>query len=41
MQAKYPEKTEQIYQAAMQGHPNISREIKPVYIEWLVLTKSE
>ncbi|KOC63457.1 U3 small nucleolar RNA-associated protein 6 like protein [Habropoda laboriosa] len=40
VQAKCPEKTEQIFQAALQGHPNFAQEIKPTYIEWLVLTKS-
>ncbi|KZC08369.1 PREDICTED: U3 small nucleolar RNA-associated protein 6 homolog [Dufourea novaeangliae] len=40
VQAKSPEKTEEIFQAALQGHPNIAQEIKPTYIEWLVLTKS-
>ncbi|XP_054012932.1 U3 small nucleolar RNA-associated protein 6 homolog [Hylaeus anthracinus] len=39
-QAKSPEKTEEIFQGAVQGHPNIAQEIKPTYIEWLVLTKS-
>lgn len=39
-QAKSSEKTEEIFQAAVHGHPNIAREIKPTYIEWLVLTKS-
>ncbi|XP_076230226.1 U3 small nucleolar RNA-associated protein 6 homolog isoform X2 [Nomia melanderi] len=40
MQAKNPERTEEIFQAALQGHPNVAQEIKPTYIEWLVLTKS-
>lgn len=40
VQAKFPEKTEQVFQAALQGHPSIAQEIKPTYIEWLVLTKS-
>lgn len=39
-QAKHPEKTEEIFQAALKGHPNIAQELKPTYIEWIVLTKS-
>ncbi|XP_076649775.1 U3 small nucleolar RNA-associated protein 6 homolog isoform X2 [Halictus rubicundus] len=40
MQAKTPERTEEVFQAALQGHPNVAQEIKPIYIEWLILTKS-
>ncbi|XP_017885993.1 U3 small nucleolar RNA-associated protein 6 homolog [Ceratina calcarata] len=40
VQSKCPEKNEQVFQAAMQAHPNIAQEIKPTYIEWLVLTKN-
>ena len=40
MQAKSPEKTEQVFQAALQTKPTIIQEIKVIYIEWLVLTKS-
>ncbi|XP_035731894.1 U3 small nucleolar RNA-associated protein 6 homolog [Vespa mandarinia] len=39
-QAINPDKTEEIFQAAVQEHPNISKDMKPSYIEWLVLTKS-
>lgn len=39
-QAICPEKTEEIFQAALQGHSNIAQELKPTYMEWLVLTKS-
>ncbi|XP_043248218.1 U3 small nucleolar RNA-associated protein 6 homolog [Colletes gigas] len=39
-QAKSPEKTQEIFQEVIQGYPNIAQEIKPTYIEWLVLTKS-
>lgn len=39
-QAKSPEKIEEIFQAAMQAHPDIAKDMKPSYIEWLVLTKS-
>ncbi|KAF7402853.1 hypothetical protein HZH66_005120 [Vespula vulgaris] len=39
-QATSPDKTEEIFQAAVQEHPNISKDMKPSYIEWLVLTKS-
>lgn len=40
VQAKCPEKTEQVFQTALQAHPNIAQYIKIIYIEWLVLTKS-
>ncbi|CAK9829319.1 U3 small nucleolar RNA-associated protein 6 homolog [Anthophora retusa] len=40
VQAKCPERTEQIFQAALQAHLSVAQEIKPTYIEWLVLTKS-
>ncbi|CAD1468129.1 unnamed protein product, partial [Heterotrigona itama] len=40
MQAKCPEKTEQVFQAALQTKPTIIQEIKVIYIEWLVLTKN-
>ncbi|XP_076248353.1 U3 small nucleolar RNA-associated protein 6 homolog [Calliopsis andreniformis] len=39
VQAKSPEKTEEVFQAALQGHPNVGQQIRPTYIEWLVLTK--
>ncbi|KAK2586790.1 hypothetical protein KPH14_011815 [Odynerus spinipes] len=39
-QAKNPDKTEEIFQAAMQGHPDIAKDMKPSYIEWLILTKN-
>lgn len=39
-QAICPEKTEEIFQAALQGHSSIAQELKPTYMEWLVLTKS-
>lgn len=39
-QAISPNKTEEIFKAAMQEHPNISNDMKPSYIEWLVLTRS-
>lgn len=41
VQTKSPEKTEQIFQAALQEGPTIARDMKPTYIEWLVLSKSE
>ncbi|XP_033333079.2 U3 small nucleolar RNA-associated protein 6 homolog isoform X1 [Megalopta genalis] len=40
MQAKSPERTEEVFQAALRGHPSVAQEIKPTYLEWLVLTKS-
>ncbi|KOX78354.1 U3 small nucleolar RNA-associated protein 6 like protein [Melipona quadrifasciata] len=40
MQAKCPEKTEQVFQAALQTKPTIIQEIKVIYLEWLVLTKN-
>ena len=40
VQAKSPEKTEETFEAALQAHPNVAQEIKPTYIEWLVLTKN-
>lgn len=40
VQAKCPEKAEQVFQTALQAHPNIAQYIKIIYIEWLVLTKS-
>ncbi|XP_078040892.1 U3 small nucleolar RNA-associated protein 6 homolog isoform X2 [Augochlora pura] len=40
MQAKNPERTEEVFQAALLGHANVAQEIKPTYIEWLVLTKN-
>ncbi|XP_015589192.1 U3 small nucleolar RNA-associated protein 6 homolog [Cephus cinctus] len=40
VQAKSPEKTEEVFQAAMQGEPAIARDMKPTYVEWLVLTKN-
>ncbi|CAL7936304.1 unnamed protein product [Xylocopa violacea] len=39
-QTKCSDSTEQVFQAALQGHPSIAREMKPLYIEWLVLKKS-
>lgn len=39
-QATSPDKTEEIFQVAVQEHSNISKDMKPSYIEWLVLTKS-
>lgn len=33
------EKTEKAFQAALQVHPLIARDIKPLYIEWLASTK--
>lgn len=36
-----PEKTEQVFQAALQEGPTIVRDMKPTYIEWLVLSKSK
>ncbi|XP_008559011.1 U3 small nucleolar RNA-associated protein 6 homolog [Microplitis demolitor] len=38
-QAKHPNKVEEIYFAGMKEHPEISRELKPAYIKWVVLTK--
>ncbi|KAG8041405.1 hypothetical protein G9C98_002393 [Cotesia typhae] len=38
-QAKYPNKVEEIYLAGMIEAVEISREIKPAYIKWVVLTK--
>lgn len=40
VQAKSPERNEQVFQAAMQAHPTIAQEIKSTYIEWLALTKN-
>ncbi|XP_076285803.1 U3 small nucleolar RNA-associated protein 6 homolog isoform X2 [Lasioglossum baleicum] len=40
MQTKTPERTEEVFQAALQGHPSVAQEMKPTYIEWLILTKS-
>ncbi|EFN79056.1 U3 small nucleolar RNA-associated protein 6 homolog [Harpegnathos saltator] len=40
VQTKNSEKTEEAFQAALHAHPLIARDIKPTYIEWLVLTKS-
>ncbi|KAG7211944.1 hypothetical protein KM043_011153 [Ampulex compressa] len=40
VQAKSPEKTEEVFQAALQAHPTIAQDIKPMYIEWLVLAKN-
>lgn len=40
VQTKNSEKTEEAFQAALQAHPLIAQDIKPTYIEWLVLTKS-
>ncbi|XP_015518125.1 U3 small nucleolar RNA-associated protein 6 homolog [Neodiprion lecontei] len=40
VQTKSPEETEQIFQAALQEGPTIAKDMKPTYIEWLVLTKS-
>ncbi|XP_034190619.1 U3 small nucleolar RNA-associated protein 6 homolog [Osmia lignaria lignaria] len=40
VQAKCPERTDEIFQAALQGHSNVAQELKPVYLEWLVLSKS-
>ncbi|KAI4494977.1 hypothetical protein M0804_001178 [Polistes exclamans] len=39
-QATNPSKIEEIFQAAVQEHLEISKDMKPSYIEWVVLTKS-
>lgn len=39
VQSKSPEKTEEVFKAALQSHPNIAQDIKPIYVEWLVLAK--
>ncbi|XP_032664948.1 U3 small nucleolar RNA-associated protein 6 homolog [Odontomachus brunneus] len=39
-QTTNPKKTEEVFQAALQIHPLIARDIKPYYIEWLASTKS-
>ncbi|XP_015119461.1 U3 small nucleolar RNA-associated protein 6 homolog [Diachasma alloeum] len=38
-QAKYPQKVHEIFVEAMKSDVEISKEMKPAYIEWLVLTK--
>ncbi|XP_012284127.1 U3 small nucleolar RNA-associated protein 6 homolog [Orussus abietinus] len=40
VQAKDPEKTEEVFKAALQAEPAIAKDFKPKYIEWLVLTKN-
>ncbi|XP_066601747.1 U3 small nucleolar RNA-associated protein 6 homolog isoform X2 [Prorops nasuta] len=40
VQAKNPEGVEDIFKAALQAELNIAKEIKPIYIEWLVLSKN-
>ncbi|XP_012267956.2 U3 small nucleolar RNA-associated protein 6 homolog [Athalia rosae] len=40
VQTKSPEKTEQVFQAALKEGPTIAKDIKPTYIEWLVLSKN-
>lgn len=38
-QAKHPEKVEDVFLASLKVEPSISKEMKPSYIEWIVLTK--
>ncbi|KAK0173015.1 hypothetical protein PV328_006270 [Microctonus aethiopoides] len=39
VQAKHPNKVQDVFQAAMQEQADVTREMNPAYIEWLVLTK--
>lgn len=38
-QAKSPEKMESFFEDALKSTPGISSFIKPLYLEWIVLTK--
>jgi len=38
-QIKSSEEAEESFQTALQAHPLIARDIKPMWLEWLVLTK--
>ncbi|XP_011686887.1 PREDICTED: U3 small nucleolar RNA-associated protein 6 homolog [Wasmannia auropunctata] len=38
-QIKSSEEAEESFQAALQAHPLIARDVKPMWLEWLVLTK--
>jgi len=38
-QIKSMEEAEESFQAALRSHPLIARDIKPMWLEWLVLTK--
>lgn len=38
-QARDPAKTEEIFQAGIKEPPKIADDMKPGYVEWLVLTK--
>lgn len=40
-QAKNPEKVKEVFQAALKSCPEVVKEMKPLYIEWLVLKKSK
>lgn len=39
VQAKCPENLENFFKDALKGQPDISNYFKPVYVEYLVLTK--
>ncbi|KAL0128817.1 hypothetical protein PUN28_003891 [Cardiocondyla obscurior] len=38
-QVKSTRETEKSFEAALQSHPEIAKNIKPIWLEWLVLTK--
>lgn len=41
VQAKNPDKVQEFFQAALFGPLNVAKEMKPLYLEWAVLTKSK
>ncbi|XP_043477850.1 U3 small nucleolar RNA-associated protein 6 homolog [Leptopilina heterotoma] len=40
VQAKNPEKIQEFFQAALLGPQNVAKDMKPLYLEWAVLTKN-
>lgn len=39
VQAKYPDKVEEIFEASMLENEIIAIAIKPIYLDWLTMTK--